>query len=124
MKENNGTFKKLIIAIGIPILVWGLSGLIVRDSREAFEMLEKPGITPPGWVFPVVWLVLYALMYIVHCIQPRGGNAGNNAGINTYINAGINTHINNFATTKKERPYTLRRSISCKFLLAHYIFWI
>ena len=64
MKENNGTFKKLIIAIGIPILVWGLSGLIVRDSREAFEMLEKPGITPPGWVFPVVWLVLYALMGI------------------------------------------------------------
>ena len=24
--------------------------------------LEKPPLTPPGWVFPVVWTVLYAMM--------------------------------------------------------------
>ena len=68
MKENNGIFEKLIIAIGIPILVGGMSGLIVGDSRASFEMLEKPGIAPPGWVFPVVWLVLYALMGIASYI--------------------------------------------------------
>ena len=29
---------------------------------EAFQRLNQPPLSPPGWVFPVVWTVLYLLM--------------------------------------------------------------
>lgn len=32
------------------------------DTDRWYRRLEKPGFTPPGVVFPVVWTVLYALM--------------------------------------------------------------
>lgn len=31
---------------------------------ETFEQLNKPLLSPPGWVFPVVWTILYILMGI------------------------------------------------------------
>lgn len=54
--------KKLIVCIAIPLLVGGLSALISGGGMDAFESLNKPPLSPPGWLFPVVWTVLYILM--------------------------------------------------------------
>lgn len=56
--------KRLIIAIGIPEAVGALSSLFVGNSREMYGGFEKPPLSPPGWLFPVVWVILYALMGI------------------------------------------------------------
>ena len=29
-----------------------------------FETIQKPVLSPPGWLFPIVWTVLYILMGI------------------------------------------------------------
>ena len=29
---------------------------------NTFEKLKQPPLTPPGWVFPVVWTGLFAMM--------------------------------------------------------------
>lgn len=55
-------WKTLIIAILIPLAVGGISALLTMDSMEYFKLLEKPPLSPPGWLFPVVWSVLYVLM--------------------------------------------------------------
>jgi tryptophan-rich sensory protein len=53
----------LIIWIVITELVGALSALISGGSFSAFyQALEKPPFAPPGWLFPVVWGILYALM--------------------------------------------------------------
>lgn len=57
-------FKTLLIFVAIPLLVGGISALITMDSMQYFELLEKPPLSPPGWLFPVVWTVLYVLMGI------------------------------------------------------------
>ena len=31
---------------------------------EVFAQLDKPPLSPPGWLFPVVWTILYILMGI------------------------------------------------------------
>lgn len=56
--------KSLAAAILIPLAAGGLSGFITRQAMQNFEMLRKPALSPPGWVFPVAWTILYILMGI------------------------------------------------------------
>lgn len=55
-------WKRLFICIAIPLAVGGLSAWLTRGSMDTFETLTKPPLNPPGWLFPVVWTILYALM--------------------------------------------------------------
>lgn len=57
-------WKKLILCILIPLAVGGLAGFLIRDSMEAFQSINKPNLSPPGWLFPIVWTALYILMGI------------------------------------------------------------
>ena len=42
-----------------------LSGILSREGTTFYESnVQKPSLTPPGILFPVVWAVLYALMGI------------------------------------------------------------
>lgn len=45
--------------------VGALSGWLAQGGAELYAtMIEKPPLSPPGWVFPVVWAILYALLGI------------------------------------------------------------
>jgi tryptophan-rich sensory protein len=57
-------WKKLLLCIAIPLGVGGLSALLTRGSMEAFGELNQPPLSPPAWLFPVVWTILYVLMGI------------------------------------------------------------
>ena len=46
-------------------LVGALAGFLSREGTELYQAsVLKPALTPPGWVFPVVWGILYLLMGI------------------------------------------------------------
>lgn len=57
-------WKKLLIAILIPLMVGGLSALLTMNSMENFEKINKPPLSPPAILFPIVWTILYILMGI------------------------------------------------------------
>jgi len=61
-RKNN--FKSLFICILIPLAVGGISALLTMGSMEDFAALDQPPLSPPGWLFPVVWTTLYILMGI------------------------------------------------------------
>ena len=45
--------------------VGALSGWLTREGTQIYaQTIVKPPLSPPGWVFPVVWAILYALMGI------------------------------------------------------------
>lgn len=56
--------KPLLINLFIPLAVGGLSALFTMDSMKDFERLNQPPLSPPGWLFPVVWTILFILMGI------------------------------------------------------------
>lgn len=58
MKIN---WKKLLICLAIPLAVGGLATLL-SGGMDSYEILNQPPLSPPGWVFPVVWSILYLLM--------------------------------------------------------------
>ncbi len=60
----NAKWKTFIICIAIPLGGGILAALLTRDSMEMFAALNKPVLSPPGWLFPVVWTILYVLMGI------------------------------------------------------------
>ncbi len=53
--------KNLIIALAIPLLVGTVASLL-SGGMESFKNLEHPPLSPPSWLFPVVWTILYLLM--------------------------------------------------------------
>ncbi len=57
-------WKRLILCIAIPLAVGGLSALLTRGGMDVFKMVKKPPLSPPAWLFPVVWTLLYTLMGI------------------------------------------------------------
>lgn len=70
-------WKNLIICLTIPLAAGGLSAFLTRDGMTVFASLNKPALSPPGWLFPVVWTILYLLMgfasYLVLVSgKPRG----------------------------------------------------
>jgi len=55
-------FKKLIASLLIPLAVGGISAFIVRNDMNIYETIIRPPLSPPSWIFPVVWTILYLLM--------------------------------------------------------------
>ena len=62
MNVNNRKFWTYAIAIAIPEAVGALAGFLTRDGVEVFRQLPQSALTPPGFVFPIVWTALSALM--------------------------------------------------------------
>ena len=54
-------WKKLLICLGIPLAVGGLSALI-SGGMGSYGNFVQPPLSPPGWLFPLVWTILYLLM--------------------------------------------------------------
>ena len=45
--------------------VGALSGWLTREGTKLYRMsIERPPLSPPGIVFPIVWTILFALMGI------------------------------------------------------------
>ena len=68
---------ELLISIVSAELAGAVSALLSGgEFRGYFETLNKPPLSPPAWVFPVVWAALYALMgysaYLIYLSDNRG----------------------------------------------------
>ena len=66
-------WKLLLICIALPLIAGGISALLTRSSMNTFAALNKPPLSPPGWVFPVVWTILYILMGIASYLVLTSG---------------------------------------------------
>lgn len=53
--------KRLLICLAIPLAVGGVSALLSGGMSD-FDQLRQPPLAPPGWLFPIVWTILYLTM--------------------------------------------------------------
>ncbi len=56
-------FKSILV----PVIVGAIVGLFISKSID-YKYLEKPFLSPPGFIFPIVWTILYILMGISYGI--------------------------------------------------------
>lgn len=62
MKKIN--WKTLLVCMAIPLTIGAVSGFVTHGGMEEMKLMEKPPLSPPDWLFPVVWTILYSLMGI------------------------------------------------------------
>lgn len=60
--KNKWILAKNII---LPIALGGLVGLIISQFMD-YNTLQKPPLSPPGFIFGIVWSILYLLMGIAY----------------------------------------------------------
>ena len=53
--------KKIVKYISI-LLPWFIGGFIFRSNQLFYKSINKPAFAPPGWLFAVVWPILYILI--------------------------------------------------------------
>lgn len=66
-------WKRLIFCILIPLAVGGASAFLTRGSMSAFDSVAKPPLSPPAWLFPVAWTILYVLMGVASYLVLTSG---------------------------------------------------
>ena len=70
-------WKQLGIAVLLPLVVGGLATLLTKENMQMFEQLQQPPLSPPMWLFPVVWSILYVLMGIASYLVYRSNRSQN-----------------------------------------------
>lgn len=66
-------WRPLLLALAIPLAVGGLSAWLTRDQMAAFSQLDQPPLSPPAWLFPVVWTLFFLLMGAASYLVWRDG---------------------------------------------------
>ena len=56
--------KPLSVSLLISLGTGVIAGFLTSGSMEKYQEMYHPPLSPPGWVFPIVWLILYTLMGI------------------------------------------------------------
>ena len=59
---NKPTWRSLLALNAVTIGAGALVGWLTQQDPSFYEGLTKPPFAPPGWLFPVVWALLYAAM--------------------------------------------------------------
>ena len=59
---NRKKLIELLIFIVSAELVGALSALFTGSFSTAYDVMQRPPMSPPAFLFPVVWTILYAVM--------------------------------------------------------------
>ena len=60
MKIKHENKLKAVLLTALPVVVGALSAAIAGDMSK--QNYAQPPLSPPAWVFPVAWTILYLMM--------------------------------------------------------------
>ncbi|MBQ5902266.1 MAG: tryptophan-rich sensory protein, partial [Clostridia bacterium] len=82
---------RLLIALAVPLAVGALSAFASGSFSEQYAVVNKPPLSPPGWIFPVVWTLLYLAMgYASYLVMTVGGRDAKDALTVYYVQLALN----------------------------------
>lgn len=84
--NNIGTYVKSIL---LPLVLGGIVGFLISTSMN-FDVLTKPALAPPSFLFPIVWTILYVLMGVSYGILKSNNLTDDNINLIYYLQLGVN----------------------------------
>ena len=87
MCMNKNGWKNIVFWVIVSEAIGLLAGLLTRNGTEIYgQMAMKPPLSPPGWLFPVVWTILYALMGVgAGLVSGQQPSADRNRSLNLMV---------------------------------------
>lgn len=77
-------WKPLLVSLVISLGTGAIGGLLTSGSMEKYSRMYQPPLAPPGWVFPVVWTILYLLMGVAAYLVYRTNSEKKYAALKLY----------------------------------------
>ena len=78
-----------IKSIILPLALGAIVGLIIMPFMD-YKSLEKPPLSPPSIVFPIVWTILYLLMGISYALLKQKSLVDSSVNISYYVQLVLN----------------------------------
>lgn len=67
--------KPLVISLLISLGTGAVAGFFTSQAMTVYQEMSRPPLSPPGWIFPIVWTVLYILMgiaaWLIYLKRPK-----------------------------------------------------
>lgn len=73
----------LTIAILIPLAI-GVFSALLSNNMSSYTTLNKPPFSPPSFIFPIVWSLLFIFMGISSYIIYNSDNKNKNKSLTIY----------------------------------------
>lgn len=74
MKKIN--WKSLLTSLALSLGTGILGSVLSGGGMTQYAERYRPPLSPPGWVFPIIWTVLYILMGIASYLIWENGHSG------------------------------------------------
>ena len=78
-------WKALAVSLALSLGTGFLSSILTPNIKEEYAQLYRPPLAPPGWVFPVVWTVLFILMGFAAYFVYISENEQKNGALKLYL---------------------------------------
>ena len=82
-------FKIYARSILIPVVLGAVIGFFTSSSND-YSSLQRPFLAPPGFIFPIVWTILYSLMGVSYGILKSNNLTDEKIDFIYYIQLGVN----------------------------------
>ncbi|PXV96158.1 TspO/MBR related protein [Lachnotalea glycerini] len=86
-------WKELLFSIAVSVGIGALASQLTKESISVYNSFTKPLLSPPVWLFSIVWTILYILMgvsaymiYSAEASQKEKGDALRVYGIQLFLN--------------------------------------
>ena len=66
-------FISNVFYLFLPIFLGSIVGLIISPYID-YDLLIKPLLSPPGFIFPIIWSIIYLLLGISYFLYKRKEN--------------------------------------------------
>ncbi|MCR4924874.1 MAG: tryptophan-rich sensory protein [Clostridiales bacterium] len=77
--------KIYVISVLISLGVGGLSALLTKNNMEIYSSINRPPLSPPSFLFPIVWTILFILMGISAAIIYKSHSPLRRSALRVYI---------------------------------------
>ena len=92
-ESKAGSITLGVICIAAPLVGGMISARFAGDQMKSFGELNQPAFSPPAWLFPVAWTILYILMGIALLLILRSNHEYKVGAVAMFISQLIMNYI-------------------------------
>ncbi len=114
-------FIKKIFYLFLPLFLGSIVGLLISSSID-YGTLLKPKFSPPGYLFPIVWSILYLILGISYYFFKENNKDTLEEDIAYFLSLGVNLLWSVFFFVLKWRGFTVLWTLFLLIMVSYLLY--